>query len=273
MPKILIVDDEPATLASIRDFLKVWGFDVLTARGGEEALDICRQDSSIELILSDLVMPDMSGIDLLRTVKDIRPRTHLVVMTGQGAIGSAVEAMKAGALDYLEKPLEPLKLRLTLDRCIRRIETDVLLASLTGPVFLCYAREDADAVSLLYQKLKAARFNPWMDIEDLKPGEQWRDAIDQAIRSASFVLACLSDSSVSKRGMVQKEMRAALEVWQEHLDSDIYLIPVRLTDCAVPSLLAQFQWVDYFAEDGWDKLEAGIRTGLARRASRGQMER
>ena len=136
----------------------------------------------------------------------------------------------------------------------------------TAQIFLSYARLDEDKVENLYQKLSIAGFKPWMDKKDILPGEQWKSRIPQAIRRSDFFLACLSAHSVSKRGFLQKEVRQALDVWQEKLEDDIYLIPVRLEDCEVPESLREFQWVNLFEEDGWARLVKAIRVGMERRA-------
>nr|NIO69804.1 TIR domain-containing protein [Anaerolineae bacterium] len=133
-------------------------------------------------------------------------------------------------------------------------------------IFLSYAREDEEKVGDLYQKLSAAGFKPWMDKKDILPGEQWKPCIQKAIRGSDFFLVCLSANSASKRGWVQREMKQALDLWQEKLDSDIYLIPVRLEDCEAPESLRDFQWVNLFEEDGWTRLVKAIQVGMERRA-------
>ena len=133
-------------------------------------------------------------------------------------------------------------------------------------VFLSYAREDEETVENLYQKLSDAGFKPWMDKKDILPGENWKSSVQTAIRRSDFFLACLSANSVSKRGFLQKEIKDALDIWQEKLDSDIYLIPVRLEDCEVPDGLRDFQWVNRFDENGWTRLVQAIQVGMERRA-------
>jgi hypothetical protein len=128
----------------------------------------------------------------------------------------------------------------------------------TTQIFLSYAREDEEKVEKLYQRLSEAGFKPWMDKKDIRPGEKWKTAIQKAIRDSDFFLACLSANSVSKRGILQGEVKEALDIWQEKLKSDIYLIPVRLEDCEVPENLRDFQWVDLFEEDGWTRLKEAI---------------
>jgi len=133
-------------------------------------------------------------------------------------------------------------------------------------IFLSYAREDEEKVKELYQKLSDVEFKPWMDKKDILPGEKWGLVIQQAIRDSDFFLVCLSANSVSKRGWVQREMKQALDIWQEKLDSDIYLIPVRLEDCEAPESLRDFQWVNLFEEDGWTRLVKAIQVGMERQA-------
>ena len=137
----------------------------------------------------------------------------------------------------------------------------------TAQIFLSYAREDEEKVEELYQKLSDAGFKPWMDKKDILPGEQWKSRIPQAIRRSDFFLVCLSANSVSKRGWVQREMKQALDLWQEKLEDDIYLIPVRLEDCEAPEGLREFQWVNLFEEGGWEQLVRAIRVGMERRLS------
>ncbi|HEX2990084.1 MAG TPA: toll/interleukin-1 receptor domain-containing protein, partial [Anaerolineales bacterium] len=93
-------------------------------------------------------------------------------------------------------------------------------------VFLSYAREDRETVEILYQNLSAAGFKPWMDTRDILPGEVWMESIRSAIEHSDFFLACLSPNSVNKRGVLQREFKAALDTWQGMLESDIYFIPV-----------------------------------------------
>jgi len=133
-------------------------------------------------------------------------------------------------------------------------------------VFLSYAREDEEKVKNLHQKLSRLGFKPWMDKNDILPGEKWKSSIQKAIQCSDFFLVCLSANSFSKRGFLQKEIKDALDIWQEMLDSDIYLIPVRLEDCEVPENLRDFQWVNLFEEDGWIRLVKAIQVGMERRA-------
>lgn len=131
-------------------------------------------------------------------------------------------------------------------------------------IFLCYARKDAAQVSELYENLSLVGFQPFMDIKDILPGEDWKLVLMNTIREAPFFLACLSSNSVDKRGVIQEEIHEALEVWRQKLDSDIYLIPVRLENCSVPSALAKFQWVDLFQDGDWNRLVKSLHERMDR---------
>ena len=138
-------------------------------------------------------------------------------------------------------------------------------APAAAQIFLCYARQDENAVRELYQRLSAAGFKPWMDQEDIYPGEQWQRSIERAIEHSDFFLACLSTHAVSREGFLQREITTALERWQEKLHSDIYLIPARLEPCEVPDVLRGFQWVDLYQERNWPRLLRALQVGLERR--------
>jgi TolB protein len=107
----------------------------------------------------------------------------------------------------------------------------------------------------------------------LRLSEKWKPCIQEAIRHSDFFLACLSTNSVSKRGYLQKEIKDALDIWQEKLDSDIYLLPARLEDCEVPESLGDFQWVNLFEGNGWTRLVKAIQAGMERRTAADDKER
>jgi hypothetical protein len=132
-------------------------------------------------------------------------------------------------------------------------------------VFLSYARKDVANVRDLYRKLKHAGYRPWMDLEDLLPGEDWELVVKQTIEGASFFIACLSTHSVSHEGVIQMEFKEALEVAKRKLSSNIFFIPVRLDDCVVPSEMKKYNWVSLHEEGGFEKLFAAIRIGMKRR--------
>lgn len=133
-------------------------------------------------------------------------------------------------------------------------------------IFLSYSREDKEKVEKLYHDLQDAGFKPWMDTQDILPGERWKDSIERAQKQADFFVVCLSKESANKRGFLQREIKKALDLGIEKLDSDIYLIPVRLEECEVPENLSDYQWLDFFKEHSWKQLVRSIVTGMARKS-------
>src|SRR5688572_13877965 len=120
--RVLIVEDEPSTRLGLTELVRTWGFTADSAADGQEALDrITTFRPSI--IISDMVMPRMGGLDLLRALKDDGGEYTIVILTAQGTVETAVEAIKEGAYDYLTKPIEPQRLKILLDKIVERQET------------------------------------------------------------------------------------------------------------------------------------------------------
>jgi len=107
MQTILIVDDDKATLEAMSDVLDVQGYEIVSASSGKEALDIM-QERSLDVVLTDLKMPDVDGMEILKTAIGIDPQTQVIVITAYGSVDRAVEAMRAGAADFVEKPVKSL---------------------------------------------------------------------------------------------------------------------------------------------------------------------
>ena len=116
-------------------------------------------------------------------------------------------------------------------------------------VFIAYAYEDEADAKRISASLKAAGFEPWLDQERLLPGQNWPRAIDRAIEVSDFFVACLSKQSTLKRGHFQSELRYALDLASRVPLDDIFLVPARLNDCAVPRTICQnTQYIDLFPD-------------------------
>jgi two-component system response regulator HydG len=102
---LLIVDDEPSNLASLEKIFLREGMRVLTADGAKAALEVARTHR-VHVVLTDLMMPGTNGVELLRALKQVSPDTEVVVMTAYGTVETAVQAMRDGAYDFVEKPLK-----------------------------------------------------------------------------------------------------------------------------------------------------------------------
>ena len=115
----MIVEDDRTVGESIRSLLKKRGYTLFLACNGKEALPFIRQ-KNVDLVITDLVMPKMDGIELLQTVKELRPETEVIVISAQGTIEKAVQAMKLGAFDFIEKPINPRVISLVVERALEK---------------------------------------------------------------------------------------------------------------------------------------------------------
>ncbi len=116
---ILIVEDDPTVGESLGLLLKKKGHDILLASNGKEALQLLRH-KVVDLVITDVVMPKMDGIELLEAVKGLRPETEVIVISAQGTIEKAVQAMKWGAFDFIEKPINPRIISLLVERALEK---------------------------------------------------------------------------------------------------------------------------------------------------------
>lgn len=122
MPSILVIDDELALVRQLRRALEVEGHQVATADTGSEAVGLLREGAP-DLVLLDLRLPDASGLDVLREIREIDASVPVVLMTAYSSVQDAVEAMRRGANDYLPKPLDLEKLRHLVGELIARQRT------------------------------------------------------------------------------------------------------------------------------------------------------
>ncbi|HEV8430198.1 MAG TPA: sigma-54 dependent transcriptional regulator [Pyrinomonadaceae bacterium] len=133
--KILVVDDEPSVTGSLSLILTEAGFEVLTAQSFADSTAILKQ-TAIDLVITDLRLPDASGIDLITHVKRTTPEIEVILMTGYGSLDITIEAIKAGAYYYLEKPYTPDRLFALVDRALQlaelRNENESLKRTLMG---------------------------------------------------------------------------------------------------------------------------------------------
>lgn len=118
--RVLVVDDEPDMVATLRDLLGGEGNTVAVAYSGMEAVATLER-RVFDVILTDLSMPGMDGVQLLKEAKIRQPGVEVIIITGYGSIGSAVEAMRLGAFNYMIKPVEPQEILFNLDHVHRRV--------------------------------------------------------------------------------------------------------------------------------------------------------
>lgn len=129
MPKILIIDDEKSIRNTLKEILSYEGYEVTEAQDGIEGLKFVEKDK-FDIILSDIKMPKMDGIEVLEKLQEISPETPVVMISGHGNIDTAVEAIRKGAFDYISKPLDLNRMLVTIrnamDRSVLVKETKTL---------------------------------------------------------------------------------------------------------------------------------------------------
>lgn len=126
--RILVVEDQETERRAVSQILKAEGFSVYGAESADKAIGYI--DENIDVVLSDLHMGDVSGIDLLHLWKKRRPETQFILLTGHSSVDSAVEAIKSGAFDYLTKPIHPDELVLLIKRAVETQQKDKEIDSL-----------------------------------------------------------------------------------------------------------------------------------------------
>jgi DNA-binding NtrC family response regulator len=119
--KILFVDDDRQILAIVEQYLGRCGFDVTIEPSGLKAIERVRS-THFTVIFTDLIMPEISGMDLLKQIKEISPDSEVIVASGYGTIESAIEAMKLGSYDFLQKPINFDRFKILIDRIIEKEE-------------------------------------------------------------------------------------------------------------------------------------------------------
>ena len=118
MARILLVDDEPSILSVLSTLLKAEGYNIVAALGGDKAKELLADGSEFDLMVSDIRMSPINGMDLLKLVHDTRPAMPTIMLTAYGSVETAIEALKLGAFDYVTKPFKVDELLITIQRAL-----------------------------------------------------------------------------------------------------------------------------------------------------------
>lgn len=119
MEKVLVIDDETPTLMMFRLTLGAFGYEVFTAENGQEGLEIFKRERP-SIVLTDIKMPGMNGIEVLKRIKEINPTTEVIVITGHGDMDLAIQALNLDATDFINKPIQHHLLEQALKRARER---------------------------------------------------------------------------------------------------------------------------------------------------------
>jgi DNA-binding response OmpR family regulator len=159
-PKILVVDDEKVTRLSLVEILSLEGYQVTSASSGEEALQKLEKEA-FDLVLADLVMKEVDGLQVMEAVKELSPETVVIMLTAYGTLESAIQAMRQGAYDYLIKPCGAQEIVASVESGLAKQRQERRRKELVARVeemLEALRTEDEIPTSAQGEKLKRARF-------------------------------------------------------------------------------------------------------------------
>lgn len=123
---------------------------------------------------------------------------------------------------------------------------------MTLKVFISYAKENKSEALKYFDKLEGLGLEPWLDEKKILPGEKWENAISDAFNNSHVIVLLISSKSVNKRGFVQREANWAMKKLEEKLDNDIYIIPIMIEPCEVPTNISNtIQYIDGTLQESW----------------------
>jgi DNA-binding NtrC family response regulator len=125
---ILVVDDEPCVAQTVRDLLAFAGYDVKTAESGKQAIKLLKSPDRFDLMITDMKMPEMDGLELLRLSHQLRKTLPVVILTGWGTVDNGIHALEEGAYDYVLKPFNTEKLLLVVWEALKNSPSGVWAA-------------------------------------------------------------------------------------------------------------------------------------------------
>jgi len=265
-PVILLADNDPNLLSEANDYFSVKGFKVINAASREEARKILNDESIdaavIDIRLSDDNDPhDIGGLEIAR---QSRREIPIILYSSYHTSDVLRDAFKANVglppLTTIVNKAEGLNALLEAVRAAASHKLpNVQSAARKLRIFLCHSSKDKPRVRTVYHELKNEGMDPWLDEEKLLPGQPWEFEIKRAVKTSDIVIVFLSQSSVSQRGFVQKEIKYALDVADEQPEGTIFIIPVKLEECQIPERLGQWQWVNYWEPNAHEKLLLSLR--------------
>ncbi|MFP4108761.1 MAG: response regulator [Desulfonatronovibrio sp.] len=160
MRKILVIDDEQPTLSMFQLFLKVYGYTVFTAENGEQGLKIFEKESPA-IVITDIKMPGMDGLEVLKKIKALNPQTEVIIMTGHGDVDLTIEAMNLNATDFINKPIQ----KKDLDEALKRAQERIDLLESNEQEIICSTQEQV-AIVAIQGNINASHEDLFINVSD-----------------------------------------------------------------------------------------------------------
>ena len=185
--KVLIVDDDIRMCDSLEALLSNQGYEIHKSNSGDEAME-CLAKTAFDLVLLDIVMPDMNGHQLMGHINSQTPETLVIILTGHASVESAIESLRRGAYDYLRKPFEPEELLTTVENALERKRAEEALQK-SEEKYRSLFEDSRDAVVITNREGKLVDVNQaWLDlygytrgeIADLNVGQLYASPDDQS---------------------------------------------------------------------------------------------
>jgi len=148
--KVLVIEDDESAKNVLARVIKKEGFSVLTAENGRAGFDLFTREKP-QIVITDLKMPEMSGMEVLKNIKKISPATQVILMTAFGEVDITIEALREGALDYIKKPIDLEILSVALGRAKEKIDSDKKISFIPH---VLVAEDDSGALALLVKLLE-----------------------------------------------------------------------------------------------------------------------
>jgi hypothetical protein len=239
------------------------------------------KDTHISLTFGDLkisgddiwfkVTPDWEKLDIVLYIKGLTARNHKTMLGAafimlDNALGEYDVETKIGGIDLQPLPSKPERLGLKSFHSLPNIVQEwkpldfeeAIKAFIESEyplrVLLCHAPNDKPTVRKIYKKLISEGFNPWLDEENILPGQDWRRAIESAVQEAEAILIFLSTQSLTKDGELHQDIRRILKIIEKRSRDSLFLIPIRLENCVIPDSLEKWKWVNLFERRGHERL-------------------
>jgi uncharacterized protein (TIGR00288 family) len=270
-----VYSSEPRRIPGMRETFTRQGYEVVAAENPRKNTDIQMAFDGQEILFTRpeidtfiLVSGDSDFAPLARAIRQQGKRLIVVAsravlsraLTEQADIFISLEDCLSGAgisSSFLEMR-EPTNRRGSIQRSEPKDHPLSALPILR--VFLCHSRHDRARVRDLYVSLRQQPgIQPWLDREDLLPGQDWELEITKAVRASHSVICCLSKRAIDSAGYVHKEIRFALDIADQQPEGTVFLIPLKFEECEVPERLRRFHWVDLFEPTGYEFLLRALR--------------